>query len=365
MNFMNDPYYRNMAQNMNNDHMRNMMKNIETMPDDQLKNIMSMSGMGNMDVNAFRSMSKSFNNISDDNLNNIKKQASSNFPTSQPQSNPQTQTTNPTLNKSKSTVVDDKLISDAFNKSDTLSKLEAIKNKGNELFRQGKYRDAKEKYYEMFNESEQALPSIKDPKESELVKDIVITTRLNIVNCLLKLNENELAIYECGKILNEKESFKAHYRMGNAYFNKGNYDKAESHFKSSISMASSNEERSTVNEFLAKIELKKPKPKEESKEDNSGIVGNSKEESKISYIEQNEKVNESKDKTQKENLSMTNDDIKVEEKPKENSIKQSIQQHEQSSVNQNLQFDKNKIEESKKQFQNMVSSYYFTNLYLV
>ncbi len=346
---MNDPYYKNMAQNMNNDQMKNMMKNIETMPDDQLKYMMNMSGMGNMDVNAFRSMSKSFSNVPDDTLNEMKKRASSTFPTTQPNANPQT---NPTLNKSKSTVVDDKIISDAFNKSNILTKLESIKNKGNELFRQGKYRDAKEKYYEMFNESEQALPSISDHNEKEQVKVIVITTRLNIVNCLLKLEENELAIYECGKILNEKESFKAHYRMGSAYFNKGNYDKAESHFKSSLSMASSNEERSTVKDFLAKIDLKKPKPKEESKEDSSGIVNNSKEESKVVYIE---KGNEAKNnKAENKSIIVTNDDINIEDKPKENIFKQSNQQAEQNSVNQNVLYDKNKFEESRKQFQNMV-----------
>lgn len=353
---MNDPYYRNMAQNMNNDQMRNMMKNMESMPDDQLKYMMSMSGMGHMDVNTFRAMSKSFSNISDDNLNNMKKQASTNFPSNTSQT---TQQTNPPLNKSKSTVVDDSIIRDAFNKSNTLTKLESIKNKGNELFRLGKYREAKEKYYEMFNESEQALPLIKDQKEKEQVKDIVITTRLNIVNCLLKLDENELAIYECGKILNEKESFKAHYRMGNAYFNKANYEKAELHFKSSLALAVTTEEKSTVNEFLTKINSRKPKFTEESKENNLSS-NNKKEENKANYNDNDSNNNNNKSKPKdlnnyKEKDNNVSDDIKVEDKPQDNIKHQSNQQPNQTPFNSSLQFDKTKFEESKKQFQSMVS----------
>ena len=332
---MNDPQFRNMAQNMNNDTMRNMMKNIEYMNDDQLKSMMNMAGVGHMDVNTFKQMSKNMANSNDDTLNNMKRSASSFSPNntnSYPSNQPRSENTQPNINKSKSVKFDDNFINQAFKKSNKIIELEEIKNKGNELFRQKKYKEAKEKYYEILNSLDEEHIKIEEREET---KTIINTTRLNISNCLLKLEEYELAIYECLKVLKETETFKVHYRLGNAYFCKKNYEKAEFHFNSSLKFAITNDETNSSKEFLNKLIELKPKPKEDIP---------IKEEVKCSNTEKN--LKEEKKIIEKE-------DILIEETVSKTNLKE-----EKVVDSEFYSKNKEKIEESKKQFENMVSLCY-------
>lgn len=111
-----------------------------------------------------------------------------------------------------------------------VNKLEKIKNEGNAFFKINKYNEACEKYYEALNEleylsREKNVSCIKD------IEDLEDTCRLNIATCKLKTNDYELAINECLKILRKNpKNFKAHWKAGNGFINKKNYEKAYYHF---------------------------------------------------------------------------------------------------------------------------------------
>jgi len=64
------------------------------------------------------------------------------------------------------------------------------------------------------------------------IEDLEDTCRLNIATCKLKTNDYELAINECLKILRKNpKNFKAHWKAGNGFFSKKNYEKAFYHFE--------------------------------------------------------------------------------------------------------------------------------------
>ncbi len=112
---------------------------------------------------------------------------------------------------------------------DPYTKLEKIKNKGNDFFREKRYSEANDKYYEVLNEidyfDEKDLKTYK--KE---INSLELTTRLNLANSRLKLGEYNLAVHECIKVLKSGDNFKAHYRAGLGYYNLKNYEQSIYHF---------------------------------------------------------------------------------------------------------------------------------------
>lgn len=249
---MNDPYIRNMMNNMDPSTMKNMFKNIDNMSDDQLRSMLAMSGRGDMDVTQFRNMSKNMANSSDHDLNRMKSmnlnttgfpQTGTNYPNS----------AQPQIHKSNSTNIDDSFINDALNKkSDRMSLLESLKQTGNDYFRQKKYRESKEKYYEVLNKAEM-YNTVKGSKEEKDLEELTLTVRLNISNCLINLEEYDLAIHESNKSLKLKESFKGYYRLGTAYFMKKNYQSAQSAFFKAKDLAKG-DEINTVKDYLNKLQ---------------------------------------------------------------------------------------------------------------
>jgi len=258
MNFMNNPYFKNMAQNISNSQIRDMMKNLDSMPDDQLRNLMNMSGLGNMDINTFRNLDKNAN-LSDDNLNNMKN--SSLFNT-----NNSNQTNNQDSNIKKSKNEIDNLKNESLEKL-FLNKYELIKIEGNKLFRNGQLKEAKEKYYELLNDLN-LITHFESDEHKTKIKELILTTRLNIANCLIKLNENELAIYECKNIIKEREGFKVYYRLGAAYFNKKDYQNSEIAFKKAEQYSNCLEEKSSLNIYFEKLNEILPKRKKSSEYNN-------------------------------------------------------------------------------------------------
>ncbi len=109
--------------------------------------------------------------------------------------------------------------------------MENIKNEGNSFFKINKYQEACEKYYEVLNELDY-LSREKDLNNSlKDIESLENTCRLNIATCKLKVNDNDLAINECLKILKKNSTnIKAHYKAGCGYINKINYEKALYHF---------------------------------------------------------------------------------------------------------------------------------------
>lgn len=244
MNF-NNPYFKNMAQNLSNSQIRETMKNLDSMPDDQLKELMKMSGLGNFDLNTFRNLNKNVN-LSDENINNMKK--SSFFTENHQQSSNNKSTTNNEKNNLKNDSIE-RLF---------LNKFEIIKAEGNRLFRNGELKEAKEKYYELLNNLN-LISNFKSIDEEKQIKDLILTTRLNITNCLIKLNENELAIYECKNILKEKESFKAYYRLGIALYNKKEYSQSKISFHKAEEFSNCSDEKKSLTVYLEKLNECLPK----------------------------------------------------------------------------------------------------------
>lgn len=244
MNF-NNPYFKSMAQNLSNSQIRETMKNIDSMPDDQLKELMKMSGLGNIDLNTFRNMNKNVN-LSDENINNMKK--SSFFPENHQQPS-----------NIKSTPINEvnNLKTDSIERL-FLNKFEVIKAEGNKLFRNGELKEAKEKYYELLNNLN-LISNFKSIDEEKQIKDLILTTRLNITNCLIKLNENELAIYECKNIIKEKESFKAYYRLGIALYNKKDYSQSKISFHKAEEFSNCSDEKKSLMLYLEKLNECLPK----------------------------------------------------------------------------------------------------------
>lgn len=113
-----------------------------------------------------------------------------------------------------------------------LKKLENVKNAGNVFFKNSKYQEACEKYYEVLNELDYLAREQDLNKNLKDIESLENTCRLNIATCKLKSNDNDLAIHECLKILNKNSTnIKAHYKAGCGYINKKNFEKALFHFE--------------------------------------------------------------------------------------------------------------------------------------
>lgn len=319
MNMMNSPYFRNMMNNMTPDMMKSACKNIDSMSDDQLKSMMASSGMGYMDVNTFRQMSKTMSNSSNDDLNKMSQKAKDmTFQNTNTTSNPnnssttnKTNTNSSTNNSTKSkNVTTDDVFNDALNRnSSKIEQLERVKEKGNSLFKEAKYAEAKEKYFELMNNiNEMNIES--DSKEYKDLEKLKIVVRLNIANCLLKLNDYEMAIYECNKVLSvDSKNFKANYRTAMAYQSKKDYEKAKTFYNKALNSDCSTEEINTVKECLLKI---------------NKLLGNNDNEKSNSFVKSSEKE------------SFTSNNVKEEEKlNKENTPISNFNNDKNTSVNEN------------------------------
>lgn len=269
MNF-NNPLYRNMMNNMNPDMMKQACSNIENMPDDQIKKMMEMSGMGHMDVGMFKQMSKQMSGCSNDDLNKMKSSAQnmygnqgtnttngynhSNTTSYNTTSTPNSNTNNNNNSNNNASKTTDDILNDALNrKTNEIGRLERIKNQGNQLFKEKKYSQAKEKYYELLSNISGVVYK-EGTKEYLDLKTLTVATKNNIAFCFLKLEEYDLAAHECNKILKEDDkNFKANYRCGLAYYYKKQYVIAKDYFDQAVACGTE-EDKKIVNEYLKEVE---------------------------------------------------------------------------------------------------------------
>ncbi len=130
-----------------------------------------------------------------------------------------------------------------------IEKLEKIKVQGNDFYKHEKHKEAYEKYYECLNEIEFLSSSDKEKYKKE-ISEIDMNCRLNITAVKLKLEDYDLVIYECNKILQITENWKAHYRAGVAYYKKGKYKQALHHFDKYKTLNPSNDEKTGINKLI-------------------------------------------------------------------------------------------------------------------
>ena len=312
---MNNPMFTNAFDNMNPEMLRNMSKMVDGMSDDQLKQMISRSGMGNIDPQFYRQQLKFMSSMSDKDLENMKNLNKSKFTnggnqtnnfssnnTNNNSQNNQNQSNNSSKQNQNST--DDILKN--INETE-YNKLLSIKNQGNELFKQGKYSLANEKYSEILNK----IINIKPNKnESHLYQELEISSRLNIANCYINLNEYLLTVNECKKVLKiDSNNFKALYRCGIGYFNMNENELALVFFENSLkskNITKSDEE--SVNNYLNRI-------KEKNKKDivyKTEIKSDTDNKSNVNDILKNELLNNSKDNKNTEH-SLDSNKNKIEE----------------------------------------------------
>jgi tetratricopeptide (TPR) repeat protein len=134
-----------------------------------------------------------------------------------------------------------------------LGRLNRIKEQGNDLFRQGKYGEANDKYHEVINEITYVDDDNVEKYKKEL-DDLELLCRLNIANVKLKIEDYDLALRECLKVMKKNEkNFKANYRAGICYYKKCNFNKALECFIKAKEI-NSNEEAQQSKDLLTLVE---------------------------------------------------------------------------------------------------------------
>ena len=238
MNMFSPEMMNNMKNMIDGKSMKNMLGNIANMSDDQVRMYLNASGMGHMSPQTFRQMAGQFKNMDESELERMKNIAPNMPPRGFPNNQPSSQTNNnnsaktdtkPQKSNSSTSMNDTNLYSNgATQPKNVLDTLEKIKIEGNNFFRQGKYKEACEKYYEILNEMEYISDSDKTKYQKQL-DDIETICRLNIANTKIKQEDYDLVIHECLKVLKKSENYKAHYRAGVAYYKKESHLKAFNH----------------------------------------------------------------------------------------------------------------------------------------
>lgn len=252
-NMFNPEMMNQMKSMINPQMMKQAAESFSGMSDDQIKSYLNASGMGNISPQMFRQMSGNLKNMEDKDLERIKNNAPNPNNYTRANSSP-TYSTNNTTSTNTKTNLDYNYKSCEPSKPKTIiQNLEEIKNKGNDFFRQGKYKEACEKYYEVLNELEYIPDSEKITFKKE-IDDMEIVCRLNIANSKLKLEDYDLVIHECLKVLKRTENFKAHYRAGLSFYKKGNYSKAHFHF-SKAKEINKNEEAQQIEKYLKECQI--------------------------------------------------------------------------------------------------------------
>ena len=242
---MNPNYMRNISpQQMQNDlNMMNpkMNKNpsnmISGMSDSEIQDYLSQIGMSGVNPSKFRSMCQNMSNMNDSQFNSKKNMTQANI-----------QNNDFIYNNNKSRIV---------------QFITNMKEEGNNLFRNGKYKKAIEKYYETIKEIEITNDKEKNKLELDNIERIC---RLNIANCKLKTGDYDGVINECSIVLESKKCFKGYYRMGLALMKKNKYEKAFRYLDNANEIGTASEKKAVqpyLKECKEKLEEIKKKQREE------------------------------------------------------------------------------------------------------
>jgi len=134
-------------------------------------------------------------------------------------------------------------------KQNIYQELEQTKNEGNKYFSDLNYDKCIEKYYTVLDRLENIDQEDKITYKNQLF-NLEIATRLNLANVKIITREYNIVINECQKVLKIGDNFKAHYRMGVAYYNLKNYEKANEHFIKSKEL-SEGESIAVINNYIS------------------------------------------------------------------------------------------------------------------
>lgn len=181
---------------MNGANMKQGAEMMAKMSDEQLRQYLAMTGMGNMDPSLFRSAASNMSKMDESTLEGMK----NNVPNNRFPQNP--------------------VQSDSVPATPGINEATEVKNQGNTYFAQGKFSEAQDRY-------EEALRKIAKEPLSESSKTLEISCRMNLANCLAKFNQWDDVIVQAKKVLIYGGNAKAYYRYGQALYKLGEISQAK------------------------------------------------------------------------------------------------------------------------------------------
>jgi len=210
---------------------------ISGMSDSELQDYLSQIGMSGVNPSKFRSMCQNMSNMNDSQFNSMENMSQDNIKK---------------VN-----------YNNYNNKSGIVQFITNMKEEGNSLFRNGKYKKAIEKYYDTIEKI--CIVNDKEKYKAEL-DNIENICRLNIANCKLKTGDYDGVINECSIVLESSKCFKGYYRMGLALMKKNIFDKAYRYLDNANEIGTASEKKAVepyLKECKEKLEEIKKKQREE------------------------------------------------------------------------------------------------------
>ena len=239
-NFMGNISHQQIQNNlrMMNPEMNKSTSNmISGMSDSELQDYLSQIGMSGVNPSKFRSMCQNMSNMNDSQFNSMENMSQDNIKK---------------VN-----------YNNYNNKSGIVQFITNMKEEGNSLFRNGKYKKAIEKYYDTIEKI--CIVNDKEKYKAEL-DNIENICRLNIANCKLKTGDYDGVINECSIVLESSKCFKGYYRMGLALMKKNIFDKAYRYLDNANEIGTASEKKAVepyLKECKEKLEEIKKKQREE------------------------------------------------------------------------------------------------------
>ena len=239
-NFMGNISHQQIQNNLSmmNPEMNKSTSNmISGMSDSELQDYLSQIGMSGVNPSKFRSMCQNMSNMNDSQFNSMENMSQDNIKK---------------VN-----------YNNYNNKSGIVQFITNMKEEGNSLFRNGKYKKAIEKYYDTIEKI--CIVNDKEKYKAEL-DNIENICRLNIANCKLKTGDYDGVINECSIVLESSKCFKGYYRMGLALMKKNIFDKAYRYLDNANEIGTASEKKAVepyLKECKEKLEEIKKKQREE------------------------------------------------------------------------------------------------------
>lgn len=144
--------------------------------------------------------------------------------------------------------------------AEKLTQSEMYKAKGTELFKEGKYALAVNKYKKIVELLETETYDVEEQKTKSI--QLQVAANLNLAACYLKLQEFKETLDSCEKVLkHEAKNEKALFRIAQAHFGLANYQDAVKFFSDVLDVNASNKE-AKVQIALTKEKIKESTQKE-------------------------------------------------------------------------------------------------------
>lgn len=293
---------------------------ISGMSDEQLKEAAkrasSMYGMseGQFSPEMMRQSSEMFKNMSDTQINDYMKMAQSmgmgrpgGMPGGMPNFN------NPYASSPSYTQPQSQPKSEIkFKNDEEKKKYESVnndKNKANDLFKNGEYKKASDKYYEVIN----TIRTTEFLKKSSQGAELETVSRLNLALCKIKQEEYDVAVDQWERILlTDGNNVKALYRISVALDELKKPLEAWTYIKKAYSI---NKSDSAISELYEKIKVIKD-------EHTRQLLGNKKEESRKEDIDSSD---DEQTKARKSGFKFSNSNEEKADKPKVEEEEEKIQ----------------------------------------